>query len=93
MLHIQNRNLRRCDQDLPRSFCQKRSAEGSQDTLSLPISPTSKIDEMKSETRLEKEVEFAASTFMCLIVDAFKSTEAGITDVEALELNFWPKMG
>ena len=59
--------------------------EAFQPTSSMPIAPSSEVAEMTSKPRLEKDVEFAISAFMSLIGDAFESTEAGITDVEAQE--------
>lgn len=47
--------------------------------------PVEDIDGSKSRTKLEKDVEFATTAFLYLIIEAFKSTNAGITEGEAEE--------
>ena len=46
------------------------------------------IDGSNPETRLEKDVEFAATAFLHMVVEAFQATKADIADSEEKEQDF-----
>lgn len=52
---------------------------------SLPGVAEKGIDGSNPKTRMEKEVEFAATAFLYMIIEAFKATKADIADSEAEE--------
>lgn len=52
---------------------------------SPPGTPLGGIDGLNPDNRLEKEVEFAATAFLYLMIKAFKSTETGLAEGEIKE--------
>lgn len=51
----------------------------------LSSAPLGGIDGLNPDTRLEKDVEFAATAFLFLMIEAFKSTETGLAEGEKKE--------